>query len=96
MREYKAKMERYRLPFERYRYLRHYCMTHGRCRTVIKAARSVTDEVMAEWIILHVTTSDWKWKRLYISGIPCSADTFRIYRARFYHALSDLIGAEKT
>lgn len=90
MRNYKSKMNRYRLPPERYRELHAFCIASGRCDIIIRAATQASDSIMAEYIILHVTTNEWKWRRLEAVGIPCCGDAFRTYRARFYYLLNQL------
>lgn len=87
-------MDSLRLDPERYKELRAYCIRNGRNPQLIKAAREATDSVMAEWLILHVTSSEWRWKRLYLNGVPCCADAFRIYRARLYWNLDKVLRAE--
>ena len=89
MRNYKAKRAAYLLPKERYAYLRDYCMHAGSAgNDVIEAALKETAEpALAAWIRLHVTTKNWKWARLEANRIPCSRDTFRLYRLKFFFNL---------
>lgn len=90
MRNYKAKMALYRLPVERYRELRQYCLNSGRneCLIIEKALHNAFgDDGIGKYIFLHVTSTDYKWGKLEEEMIPCSRHTFNIYRAKFYYEL---------
>lgn len=89
MRDYKRKMDAFRLSPERYQKLRRYCLTAGaKEREVIEqTAAEVTDDVMARYITEHVTSSEYGVTSMLADGMPCGADTFRIYRAKFFWVL---------
>lgn len=93
MRDYKKKMNRVRLPRERYSQLREYCLTAGHDeKMMIDCALSSVDcGGLDAWIRRHVTSEFWGWKRLQASGIPCNEDTFRVYRAKFYYMLDQTL-----
>lgn len=89
MRDYKRKMDAFRLSPERYQKLRRYCLTAGgKEREVIdQTAAEVTDSVMGRYIAQHVTCAKYSVTAMMADGMPCGADTFRIYRAKFFWAL---------
>lgn len=89
MRDYKRKMNLYRIPKDRYRELRQYCLCADRYdRMIIESAiADVTDEVLGSFILRHVLSTDCGISSLQADGLPCNADTFRIYRAKFFWLL---------
>ena len=83
-------MALYRLPAERYRELRQYCLNSGRNeRLTIGTAlcNAFGDDGIGKYIYLHVTSTDYKWEKLEAEQIPCCRHTFNIYRAKFYYEL---------
>lgn len=90
MNNYKKRMDKYRLPKERYRELREYCK-HGATDEIREALAKTGGGTLAEWIERHVCHGGWKWTRMEAHGIPCNADTFRVYRAKFYKNLDDVL-----
>lgn len=86
MRNYKGKMERYRLPASRYRELKAYCVQHRRSPKITEALRRTTDDALAAYIRKQVTES-CSLAALEAAGLPCNRDTFRVYRAKFFWTL---------
>lgn len=94
MRNYKAKIAKYRLPKQRYTYLREYCLNSDRGeRLVIETAilNAFGDDQIGKFIYRHVVSTDFNWPALEANHIPCSRDTFRIYRAKFFYELDQLL-----
>lgn len=89
MRNYSAKANVYRLPHERMKELRAFCLSaRGDDFELIRdVAEDTVNDALARWIILSVATDQWPWARCEANGIPCSRQTFRIYRMRFYWLL---------
>ena len=89
MRNYKQKMDLYRLPKDRYKELRQYCLCADRFdRMIIESAiADVTDEVVGQYILRHVVSTDCSVTAMIAAGMPCGADTFRVYRAKFFWLL---------
>ena len=92
MRNYARKMAAVRLPPERMRDLKAYC----RAAREDDAKRFVIDGAMEEtlrgdrldrWIRESVLRG-LGYDAMQARGIPCSHDTFRLYRARFFKALA--------
>lgn len=99
MRNYARKMAAVRLPPERMRELKAYC--HAARED--DAKRSVVDGAMEEtlrgdrldrWIRESVLRG-LGYDAMQARGIPCSRDTFRLYRARFFKALDAAVWAEE-
>lgn len=92
MRNYKAKMQKYRLPPERYRQLRDFCLCAGREEHIyIEMALAETcSDNLSKWLYRHVASTDYGWLQMEADSLPCSRDTFRIYRAKFYWTLDRL------
>lgn len=88
MRNYKQKMDKYRLPPGRMNYLRNYCQHagDGQKQTIKKVLLSVTDPVIADFLFMNVCKGK-RWRHLEAHGIPCCGDTFRFYRMMFYYHL---------
>ena len=94
VRNYKAKMALYRLPAERYKELRQYCLNSSKNeRIIIETAlqNAFGDDGIAPYILKHVVSTDYRWSRLEAEQIPCSRDTFCLYRAKFYSELDKLV-----
>ena len=91
MRDYKVKMDRYRLPDVRYRALRAYCK-RGATEEIRGALKKTGGGTLSCWIEKHVCLKGWRWSRLQAAGVPCNEDTFRLYRAKFYWELDKLVG----
>lgn len=89
MRDYKKKLQRYKLDKERYNYLRALCKDPGRADLVNQAIEAIGEPGLSDYVRHHVIHS-WKWQRLTAAGIPCSSDAFRIYRARFFWFLDSI------
>lgn len=89
MRNYSAKANLYRLSHERMKELRAFCLSAS--GDDFELIRDIADDTacgaMPRWIVLSVTTTQWPWSRCEAYGIPCSRQTFRIYRMRFYWLL---------
>lgn len=94
MRNYKQKIARYRLNQERYKELKAYC-SKGPSPDVKKAISMTCDDCLSGWIERHVCTSKWNLKRMQAAGLPCNADTFRVYRARFYYNLDKVLSDKR-
>ena len=97
MRNYSGKLKEYKLSRDTVAKLKIYCVT-TRDKKIVHAA--VNDAVgMGDglhWFLFnHVTRTDWPWARLEANGIPCSADTFRIYRHKFYYCLNKRLNGAK-
>lgn len=88
MRNYKQKMDLYRLPPGRMNHLRYYCQHagDGQQKTIKKVLLSVTDPVIADFLFMNVCKGK-RWRHLEAHGIPCCGDTFRFYRMMFYYHL---------
>jgi hypothetical protein len=89
-------MSRYRLTESRYKELKAMCLHPTNKELIERALRELGCPGMENWMRRHVCTSEWKWKRLEASGIPCSGDSFRLYRARFFWILNQLETGRKT
>lgn len=89
-RDYKKKMEKYRMNPERYKELRRLCKRQDFQKTVRKALNNDKYYGLEEWLFLH-TTDRLRWRssiaQLQSEGLPCCEDTFRVYRAKFYYNL---------
>lgn len=101
MRGYREKMAAYRLPLDRRRELRAFCQVADAqgLAMIRSAAVEACGDNLAPWIVRHVTLPQKDWDALQFEGIPCSVDTFRVYRARFYAILHRMLsesGAEMT
>lgn len=88
MRNYSQKMAAYRLPKDRYECLQAYCRTAGwEEKQLIKEIMYETvSDALGDWLLLYVLKG-LTWTQLEVRGIPCSRDTFRYYRARFFWLL---------
>lgn len=95
MRDYQAKLAAYKLPDERVRQLREYCLqADGLARDIIEAAAyEAAPDALAGYLIKHVTSTDYPWRALKADNIPCNRDTFHLRRARFYCILSHKLDA---
>ena len=90
MRDYKKKMDAVKLPPDRYRELRRFCLaanSESAYQVIKSAAEEVTDDALAAYIAAHVTSKNHKITDMIGEGMPCNADTFRVYRARFFWRL---------
>lgn len=97
MRDYKGKMDKYRISDGRYEALREYCLNAGeRDEKYIREALSHTcNDALASYIYRHVTTRGYGLERMQADRMPCNADTFRLYRARFFWNLDRIIRRER-
>lgn len=95
MRDYQAKLAAYKLPAERIRELREYCLqADGLDRDIIEAAAyEAAPDALAGYLIKHVTSTDYPWRALRAENIPCNRDTFHLRRAQFYCILSRKLDA---
>lgn len=93
MRGYREKMAAYRLPLDRRRELRAFCQVADAqgLAMIRSAAVEACGDSLAPWIVRHVTLPAKDWDVLQFEGIPCSVDTFRVYRARFYAILNRML-----
>ena len=93
MRNYTAKAEQYRLTKERLAVLRSFCLSaRGDDVDLIRdVAWDAVDDMLAEWIVTAVTSDRWPWARLEANHIPCSQQTFRLYRMKFYYLLDQYV-----
>lgn len=93
MRNYKAKMAAYRLPKPRYAELREFCLCSDSDdrQYIIRALEETVNDDLSRWLFLHVVSTDYGWTRMEAEGLPCSRDTFRVYRARFYWNLDRIL-----
>ncbi|MBQ9387913.1 MAG: hypothetical protein IJU01_04545 [Lachnospiraceae bacterium] len=95
MRNYKAKADKYKLPKVKADFLKAACTERdpdGRIilETDIKAVLKemfAEDDVIKNWLFEYVTSKRPSWKQIYLRGVPCGKETFRIYRYRFYWLL---------
>ena len=96
MRNYSAKADAYRLPKERTSVLRAFCLSaRGDDVELIRdVAWDAVDDMLAEWIVQAVTSDRWPWARLEANHTPCSQQTFRIYRMKFYFLLDHYVDEE--
>ena len=94
MRDYRKKMQRYKLDKERYDHLRTICRQAESAEIVESAISAVGEPGLSFYLRMHVTKG-WKWRRLAAAGVPCSGDTFRVYRAKFYWYLNALENGAK-
>ena len=82
-------MDKYRLPSGRMTFLKLFCQEapdNGQHETIMKVLLSVTDSAMADFIYRNVCRRE-RWNILRAHGVPCCADTFRFYRAKFFYYL---------
>lgn len=98
MRDYKAKMDQYRLSDDLYNSLRELCRNYEQLSQRDK--RAVDDaflemrgsgedvDILATWVYWHVTSDRYTWPYMEARGIPCTQDTFRVYRAKFFWLLA--------
>ena len=93
MRDYKRKMDSYRLDKARYEYLRSYCRKGATCE-IKTALKNTGGGTLTNWIEKNVCQKGWGWTRMQAAGIPCNSDTFRLYRARFFWELDRLLRNE--
>lgn len=99
MRNYQAKLASLKLPDERIKELREYCLqADGLDRDIIEAAaHEAAPDALAGYLIKHVTSTDYPWRALKAERIPCNRDTFHLRRARFYAILDrKLVALQKT
>ncbi len=89
MRNYSQKANTFRLPKERQNALRAFCLsaTGDDLELIRDVADETTHDALAGWIVLAVTSDRWGWARLEANHIPCSQQTFRIYRMKFFYLL---------
>lgn len=97
MRDYKGKMEKYRIPKSRRALLIAYCRTTNEER--LQRIQDVLDEEFLDdaitWWLFQSIVNRWTWEKLELSSVPCGQDTFRLYRARFFWALNrKIFGAD--
>ena len=90
MRNYRGKMELYRLDPARKKVLRQWCRQPEHRAQVEVVMAETCDVVLGRYILMHVA-DDWKWAKLEANRIPCSVDTFRVYRAKFYFLLDQAL-----
>lgn len=98
MRDYKQKMQRYRLEKFRYKELRLFCMYAKRedKQNIIALMRYTVPDVLGGYILDHLMNGK-SIAKLEVDGMPCSLDTFRVYRAKFlYYLDKELKEHEKT
>lgn len=89
MRNYKQKMDKYRLPKSRRLICSAFCHTTNaeRLQTVADVLEEeFGEDAIRHWIYYNVVLG-WNWAKLESERVPCSQDVFRIYRARFFFAL---------
>lgn len=89
MRGYADKLRKWKLPRETVQALRLYCQTTTETDIIhaaINDALGIGDG-LHDYLYKHVTRNDYGWARLESAGMPCSRDTFRICRHRFYYCL---------
>ena len=94
IRDYKKKMKLYQIDKERYHELRSFCKTKEAESYIIKALTLEFEEapdMLALWIYHHVTDEKYNWSYMEANNIPCNRDTFRIYRAKFFYELDQLL-----
>lgn len=98
MRDYKSKMERYRLPKQRYKELKEYCLMLSPEHQVLieQALQMTTNDQLCRWLYKHITQNDYGWAKLEADGLPCGRDTFRVVRARFYWMLDGVLKGANT
>ena len=89
MRTYQAKLAALKLPVERVRELREFCLqSDGLDRDIVEAAaHEAAPDALADYLIKHVTSTDYPWRALRAERIPCNRDTFHLRRASFYAIL---------
>jgi hypothetical protein len=97
MRDYKGKMEKYRIPKSRKTLLMAYCRTTNEER--LQRIRDVFDEEFGEdaiiWWLYQAIVNRWTWMQLQNKNVPCGEDSFRVYKARFFWALNrKIFGAD--
>lgn len=95
MRNYKQKMNKYRLPKDRYRELKFFCCSADNEKfevidAAIRAVFGTVNDPLAYYIQLDMT-EDYNWAKLEVMQIPCSRDTFRLYRAKVYYMLDKIL-----
>ena len=93
MRDYKAKMEMYKLPDDVYEQLRSFCLDAPLSdRVYIEMAldEAIGDE-LSRYMYRHVVSTDYSFTQMELDGLPCGHDTFRIYRAKFYYSLYNIL-----
>lgn len=93
MRDYKVKMQMYKLSPERYAELREFCLCSDLDERVYieMALQETVNDELASWLFKHVISTDWTWARMESEGLPCNRDTFRVYRAKFYYHLDRIL-----
>lgn len=96
MRNYKQKMDRYRLPKERYRELRAFCLNADSnemniIESAVSAAFDGKYDPLEYWMLSHITSPDFNWAKMEAMHIHCNRDTFRLRRARVYYELDKLL-----
>lgn len=93
MRNYSVKANNYRLPKERLKALQAFCLSaRGDDLELVRdVAEATTHDTLADWIVLVVTSDRWGWARLEANHIPCSQQTFRIYRMKFFWLLDQYL-----
>lgn len=93
MRDYKAKMEKYRLPEDVYEQLRDYCLCASLTERIYieMALEEAIGDELSKFMYRHVVSTDYSFTRMELDGMPCGRDTFRIYRAKFYYHLWNIL-----
>ena len=94
MRDYKRKMDQYRLPQEQYKKLRAFCRTEEADPFILSALSQEFGEAtdaMQWWIYHHVTRTDFTWAYMESRNIPCGKETFYFYRCKFYWYLAQVV-----
>lgn len=88
MRNYSQKMAAYRLPKDRYESLRAFCLSADweQTQLIKEIAIETVPDALSEWIVMYARKG-MTWTQLEARGVPCSRDTFRYYRARFFWLL---------
>ena len=97
MRDYRKKMQRYRLPPDEYKRLREFCKTSEAEQYIYDALLMEFGEapdMLQWWIFKHVTRTDYNWAYMEARQIPCCRDTFLFYRTKFYWCLSQVLKAK--
>lgn len=95
MRDYKRKMDQYRLPKAKYIQLRAFCQTEDAEPYILDALQlefGEAPDALAMWIYRHVTRTDFTWAYMESRNIPCGKETFYFYRCKFYWYLAQVVG----
>lgn len=90
MRDYKGKMNRYKLTGERYEAIRNYCLNINDDTYIMEAIDYAAGDV-APWMLKHITRKGYLFPQMECDGLPCSRDSFRIKRQRVYWYISKIL-----